>query len=477
MAKEGKFMIKSNQEQLIEKKKFKMPHIYILLFTIICICTLATWILPAGEFERVANESGKMVVVPGTYKAVESTPVTLFQMFRSIYSGMIDASGVVFFVFMAYASIGLIISTGAFNGLVAGLIKILRGKTRSIIIPIFISILGIISSTIGCFEEMFPFIPIFVGIAIAMGYDAIVGLAIVALGVGIGYSGAAINPFTVGMAQSIAGLPPLSGVGFRIFCHIVMVIVASIYTIKYALKIQLDPTKSLLYGTPLSGVNMNNSDLENQPFGIRQKLVLLTLVIGIVVIVWGTKELHWYFEELCAVFLIMGIISSLIMGWSPNVIAEKIASSFSEIAMACMMIGIARGILMVLSQGNIIDTVVYSLSIPLSSLPKWIAGEAMLLVQTALNFLIPSGSGQAVVSMPIMAPLSDILGISRQIAVLAYQFGDGLSNIMWPTAFAPVLCGIAGVKLEKWWKWFTPLFVLLILTQMVLIAIGIAIGF
>lgn len=470
-------MTNENQEKVGEKKKFHLPHIYALLFGIICVCAVATWILPAGEFARAANQAGKMLVVPGTYKTVAATPVGPFQMFKAIYKGMVDAGGIVFFVFMSYASIGLMISTGAFNGLVAGLIKTLKGKTRTFIIPAFIALLGSISSTIGCFEEMFPFIPIFVGIAMAMGYDAIVGLAIVALGVGIGYSGAAMNPFTVGMAQSVAGLPPLSGVGFRVFCHVCMIVVASAYTIRYALKIQADPTKSLVYGTSFAGVSMTDTDLENHPFGIREKAVLLTLLVGIIAIVYGTKVYGWYFEELCAVFFIMGLVSSIIMGWSVNTIAEKIAKSFSDIAMACMMIGIARGILVVLTQGHIIDTVVYGLSIPLASMPTWIAGEAMLIVQTALNFLIPSGSGQAVVSMPIMAPLADLLGLSRQIAVLAFQFGDGLSNIMWPTAFAPVICGIAGVKLETWWKWFTPLFVMLIITQMALIAIGIAIGF
>ncbi|MPN00599.1 hypothetical protein SDC9_147795 [bioreactor metagenome] len=172
----------------------------------------------------------------------------------------------------------------------------------------------------------------------------------------------------------------------------------------------------------------------------------------------------------------MGIMSAIFMGWGPNVIAKKMESSISDIAMACIMIGLARWILVVLSNGKIIDTIVYGMSIPLSHLPKWLSGVAMLLVQTLLNFLIPSGSGQAVTSMPIMAPLTDLLGLSRQIAVLAFQFGDGLSNILWPTAFAPIVCGIAGVKLEKWWKWFVPVFGALFLTQSVLIISAVLMG-
>ena len=177
-----------------------MPHIYVLLITIIIICAIASWILPAGEFDRALNDAGREMVVPGTYHIIESTPVGFFTLVQSIYNGTVDAAGVTFFVFISYASIGLIIASGAFNGLVASMLRILKGSARAVIIPVFITLIGCASSTIGVFEEMFPFIPIFVGIAIAMGYDAIVGLAIVALGTGIGYSGAVMNPFTVGMA-------------------------------------------------------------------------------------------------------------------------------------------------------------------------------------------------------------------------------------------------------------------------------------
>lgn len=464
-----------SSESATKKKKFKMPHIYVLLVSIIIICAIASWILPAGEFERALNDAGREMVVPGTYHIIESTPVGFFTLVQSLYNGTVDAAGVTFFVFISYASIGLIIASGAFNGLVASMLRILKGSARAVIIPVFITLIGCASSTIGVFEEMFPFIPIFVGISIAMGYDAIVGLAIVALGTGLGYSGAVMNPFTVGMAQSIADIPQMSGAGFRIVCHLVLIAVASVYVVRYALKIQADPSKSLVYGDNFDSLTMDSDNIENKQFGIREKLVLATLVVGIVVIVWGTKTKGWYFAELSAVFLLMGLVSGFIMGWGPNVIAEKVAVSFSEIAVACMMIGIARGILVVLQAGHIIDTIVYYLSIPLSNLPGAISAIAMFLVQTGLNFFIPSGSGQAVTSMPIMAPLADLIGISRQSAVLAFQFGDGLSNIMWPTAMTPIICGIAGVKIDKWWKWFVPLFIALVVTQSILMAVSIVV--
>lgn len=461
---------------LTKKKKFTLPHIYVLLFSIIVVCTILTWVLPAGEFDRVKNEADRMVAVAGTFHTVEASPVGPFQMFQEIYNGFCDAGSVVFFVFISYASINIMISSGAFNGLVAFLLKIFKGKARVAIIPIFMTIVGLASSTIGLFEEWFPFIPVFAGIAVAMGFDAVVGLAIVALGAGMGYSGAMMNPFTVGVAQGIAEVAPMSGMGFRLFCHICMIVVGSALTIRYALKIQADPTKSLTYEDG-SRASMSEDDVQNAPFGVREKLVLLILLVGIVAVVYGSKVYGWYFTELSAVFMIMGILSAIVMGWGPNVIGDKFAKGFTDIAMACMMIGLARGILMVLQAGNIIDTVVYYMSLPLSAFPSWLCGVAMLFVQTLLNFLIPSGSGQAATSMPIMAPLADLLGITRDTAVLAFQFGDGLSNIVWPTAFPAVMAGLAGVKVEKWWKFVIPVFLALLAVQSILMVAAVMTGF
>ena len=316
---------------LNKRRRFQMPHIYVLLIGLILACGVLTWILPAGSFDRVLNEAtNRMVVIPGTYHAVERTPVGLFQLFRCIYAGMMNAADVIMFLFIACAAIGLIISTGAFNGLVAGLLKRVKGKARIIIIPIFITLIGMVSSTIGCFEEMFPFIPVFIGISIAMGYDAMVGLGVVVLGTALGYSGAFMNPFTVGIAQGIAEVPVMSGAGFRIFSHLAMIVVASIYVSRYALKVQADPSRSVLYKEADLNHQGDAVSVENYTFGWREKAVLLVLLAGIVAIVYGTKTYGWYFEELCAVFLIMGLVSSFIMGWSFNEIAEKVAKSLPK---------------------------------------------------------------------------------------------------------------------------------------------------
>ena len=453
---------------LVKKRSFSLPHIYVLMMIIIVLCTIATWLLPAGQFDRMVNEAGQNVAIPGTFHTVESTPVGFFDMMMCIYNGFVDAGGVVFFVFISYASISIMIASGAFNGLVAVLLKVFKGKARTAIIPIFLVVVGSASSTIGLFEEWFPFIPVFVGISIAMGFDAVVGLAIVALGAGMGYSGAAMNPFTMGIAQSIAEVPFPSNMGYRVFSHGCMIVVASVFLVRYALKIQADHSKSLVAGDDFSRFSMSEEELKKHPFGVREALVLCVLVAGIAVIVWGCRNYGWYFTELSAVCMIMGIVSGIIMGDGPNKIAEKYASGFSEVAMACMMIGLARGILMVLTAGNIIDTVVYYFSLPLMGLPDWLAAVAMLVFQTLLNFLIPSGSGQAATTMPIMAPMADLLGLTRDTACLAFQFGDGLSNCLWPTAMVGILSGLAGVKIEKWYKFFVPCFLGIFVVQALL---------
>lgn len=467
----------SSGNMLKKKKGIQLPHIYVLLFSVIIVCTILTWVLPAGEFDRVMNEAtGRTVAVAGTFHTVKQSPVGIFQMFQSIYNGMCDAGSVTFFVFVSFASINIIIASGAFNGLVAGLLKVFKGKARVAIIPIFMFIVGIASSTIGLFEEWFPFVPVFAGIAMAMGFDAVVGMAIVAFGAATGYSGAMMNPFTVGIAQGIAEVAPMSGTGYRFLCHMALLVVGSALTIRYALKVQADPSKSLVYGET-GHITMSENDVQNSPFGIREKLVLLILLGGIIAVVYGCKVYGWYFAELSAVFVIMGVLSALVMGWGPNKIGELYSKGFTDIAMACMMIGLARGILMVLQAGNIIDTVVYYFSLPLAAFPSWFCGVAMLVMQTLLNFFIPSGSGQAAASMPIMAPLADLLGVSRDTAVLAFQFGDGLSNVLWPTAYPAILAGLAGIKVEKWWKFAIPVGLALILTQAGLMILAVLTGF
>lgn len=469
----------SSGPKIGEKKKFNVPHVFIILFGIIVLCTILTWIIPAGAFDYVENADGRSVAVAGTWHSVEATPVGPFRMFELIYEGMLDAADIAFLVFITFAGVSFVTKSGAFDGAVAVLLKVFKGKSSLITIPIFMFLVGIASSTIGMFEEWLPFIPIFAAVYTGMGYDALVGLAVIAFGAGIGYAGAMMNPFTVGVAQGIAEVTYMSGMGFRFICHMVMLIVASAFIMRYASKVKDDPKKSYLYGTKIQDMvtSENAANIEEMRFGTQQKLVILTLVATIGIVIFGTIKYGWYFSQICAVFLIMAIVVAIIMRWNLNKIGEMLAEGFKDACTAALMVGIARGVKLVLTEGGIIDTVVNGLTVPLSHMPLAISAVFMLFIQTILNFFIPSGSGQAAVSMPIMAPVADLIGLNREIAILAYQFGDGLSNIIWPTAYAAVVSGLAGVPLDKWWKLAFKLFGLLICVQIVLIFIAVAINF
>jgi uncharacterized ion transporter superfamily protein YfcC len=454
-----------------------IPHVYTILFCIIILSALATWFIPAGQFDRVLTDAQGVIIIPGTYKPAAPNPVGFMDTLTTIYHGMVSAGDTVFFVFIAFSSISVIVATGAYHALITALLGHFKGRAQILIIPIFITLIGVASSTIAVFEEMFPFIPLFVAVSVAMKYDALVGMSIVALGIGLGYSGSFLNPFTIGIAQNIAGLPPFSGAGYRIFCHLSSIAVASVYVMIYAAKVARDPKNSLLRDSKRNSPRIERKVFEEHPLRFRHVIVLAVTLAGIAIIIWGVYKRQWYFEQLTAVYLCMSILSGLIIGWSPDKIAHKWAEGAAQITSTCLKIALAKGIILILQNARVLDTIIYWAAAPLLWLPRWGGALAMLFIQTIINFFVPSGSGQAVVSMPIMIPLADVLEISRQTAVLAFQFGDGISNILWITGSMPIICDFAKVPPRKWLRWFTPLFALIFAIQMICMAGALLIGY
>ncbi|WP_349679382.1 YfcC family protein [Aminobacterium sp. UBA5514] len=459
-----------------EKKKFKLPHVFVLLFLMICFAAFLTHILPAGQFDRQALEIGlnqvRQVLVPGSYHTVEPSPVGPFETMISIYKGMVAAADIIFLVFLPYASFCIVVKTGAMNSFVSWLLHITKGKDV-LLIPLFSIVFSLGASLFGMFSEFYGFIPLFVGLAIALGYDAMVGLAIVGLSTGIGFAASMTNPYTVGIAQKVSEVPLFSGLGFRFFHWALFTAIAIWWTLRYARKVKRDPSTSLVNGTNYDHVAMKQEDIENNSTSWRDRGVLSIVAVTMVLLVYGTLKRGWGFNELCGLFLSMGILSGLTAGWSPNRIAKEYSSACSDVVGGAFVVGLARGVLVVLADGNVIDTVIYGLSLPLSGLPRFISAQGMLFTQTLINFFIPSGSGQAATTMPIMAPLADILGVTRQTAILAFQYGDGFSNLLFPTsANIVIMCGIAHVTLEQWWKFFIPLFGLSYLVQMGLLVLA-----
>lgn len=459
------------------KKQFKFPHTYVILFIVIILAVAATYFIPAGEFDRVVNEAtGRTVAAAGTYHRVEQSPVGLFDLFVNVQKGMINAANIIFFIFFAYGYVYMVIKTGAFYGAINKLLIIMKGK-ENLVIPIFMLVFGISGSTFGMFEETYGLIPVFVGLAIAMGYDAIVGMSVVGLAVATGFASATINPFTVGIAQGIAELPLFSGLSFRIVVFIAFMGLAIWYTMRYANKVKKDPKLSIVYDIDFGEMALDKDKLAKSAFTTPHKIIMIGFLLTVIVIVIGALKLGWYINEIAALFLIMTIITGFISRFNASKIAVIWLEACSGVVFGALVVGLARAVLVIMDQGKITDTIIYSLSLPLSHVSTSISACGMLVVQNLINFLIPSGSGQAATTMPIMAPLADMIGIKRQIAVLVYHFGDGYSNMLWPTAGCVVMCGIAKIPLDRWWRFFVPLFGLMFLLQIIFTLVAVAIGF
>ncbi|SHJ65152.1 Uncharacterized membrane protein YfcC, ion transporter superfamily [Anaerobranca californiensis DSM 14826] len=442
-------------------KNFKVPHTYVIIFIVVLVAFLGTYLVPAGVYERVQDpKSNRVVVDPDSFQYVEQNPVKFFSfeephLFSAIHRGMQGASSIIFFIFIVGGAFAMIQGTGAID---AGIGRLaLKVKDKGIlIIPIMAFIFALGGSTIGMSEEIIVFVPIGIALARALGYDAIVGTGMIALGAAAGFSAGFANPFTVGVAQAIAEVPLYSGFIFRLIMFIVFLIITSWYVISYALKVKRNPSFSIV--ADLEEKEDKELNLENLPtFTVRHLLVYLVLLVGFVLIIIGIRKYDWYIQELASIFLMMGIFSSLIGGISPSKSASNFVEGAKSIAFGALVVGVARAILVVMEQGQIIDTIIHSLAIGISSLPSVFAALLMYFVQIILNFFIPSGSGQAATTMPIMAPLADLVGVTRQTAVIAYQLGDGITNSIIPTsAVLMSYLAIARIPYEKWFKWVTP---------------------
>lgn len=455
----------------MEKKKIQVPHVYVLLMGMIFVSILLTYIIPAGQYEMVVLESGRTVVDASSFAYIEQTPVSLTGLFTAIPKGLEEAAGIVFFIFVVGGAFNVLQDTGAIEAGLGKVTKALAGR-EILIIPVIMFVFSIGGAIIGMSEEVIPFVPIMVSLALAMGFDSITGAAMVLAGAGAGFTGAFMNPFTVGVAQGIAELPLFSGMAYRIVVYLVLLSIVVTFICRYAYKIKKDPTKSLMYE-----IDKNREDKIDlnalREFGKKEKTVMLIFFASIVILVWGVLTYGWYFTEISGLFLAMALVVALISGMGLNGFAKSLSAGMSGIAAGALVVGFARGILVVLTDGNIIHSILYSTAGFLMTLPAQVTAIGMYVFQCLLNFIIPSGSGQAAVSIPIMAPLADIVGVTRQTTVLAYQLGDGISNIFTPTS-GNLMAALALAKIpwEKWAKWILPMIMIEYLAGAILVAIA-----
>lgn len=435
---------------------------------------LLTWLVPSGHFETVQNEAGREVVVPGSFDTIpdkEYLPVTA--LFTVVPRAFADAQGIIFFVLIIGGSLAVIRKTGAIDALLG---KVLQnyGKQPGPLLFIMMMAFATASATLGMAEEYIPFAIILVSLCIALNMDAITAIGTMVVGYGIGYGVAILNPFTLLIAQDIAELEPTSGMWFRLILAVPLLAVGFHHVWRYAKRVQKDPESSLM-----KGIEQDEHKTVTYPgMDTKRKVVLGITIAALILVVVGIALWHWYIIELGAVFFALAIFAGLFGRLGVNGTASTFAEGAAELTGTALLIGFARSIALLMEDAQILHTVVQGLATPLSYAGSEISAIGMLFVQSILNFFIPSGSGQAFVTMPLMAPIGDIVGVSRQVSVLCYQLGDGLMNMIVPTnAVLMGILGLANIPYERWFRFIYPLMIKLLVICSIAIAVAVWIGY
>ncbi|WP_250543372.1 YfcC family protein [Staphylococcus pseudoxylosus] len=444
------------------KKKFKMPHIYVILFIFGVIATLATYIVPSGEFKRIKGPEGREMVDADSFHYITSAPVGIVDFISIIPRGLIEAGEIVFFTLIIGGMFMVLRRTGIIEIAVDNLAR--RFIYKSIfIIPVLTTVFAIVATLIGTAELSLVYIPVIIPLIIALGYDSITATAIALCGTVVGFTVGVLNPINTGLAQKLSGIPVFSGIGLRIVLFIVVLAVTIIFIMRYARKVQKQPTLSSVYEDDSEKRELYQHITEHAPSKAttRQKWGIAVIFAFFIILVYGVTTQGWFMVEMAGLFIFMGVIVGYVSGLSMQTICKAFNDGFKDVLMGAIIVGLARSIAVVLEDGKIMDTIVHGLGSVIDGTTPTIAVIGMYAVQMLINFIISSGSGQALVTMPIMAPLSDMLGITRQTAVLAFQLGDGFTHIFYPTSgYFMAALAIGGVSYTKWIRFFFPLFII-----------------
>jgi len=456
-----------------KKKGFKMPHTFVILFIIIAAAVVLTWIVPSGSYARIENAAGTKVVDATAFEYVENVRVNPVKVPMLIIEAFVKNADLIMLVLLSGGAIYMMTAAGALQALVATIVKRFSNRVE-VFIPLLMMVFALICTTQGV-NTFIGFAPITVMLALSLGLDSIVGVGVILLGGAIGFATGTLNVSTTLVAQKIADLPTYSGIGYRWVCFAVYYVVTCAFLVNYAKKIQKNPQLSPTYDLD------KNSDFKNltlDQFGEmdgRKIGCIAALIVALVVIVFGCIKLGWNFNEQSAIFLVLAIVIGIIAGFDSDKICAEFMNGCKKMLAAAFIIGFARAIGSVLSAGVITDTIVHGFAQLLNGLPAALLGVGMLFANTVINVFLTSGSGQAAAVMPIMIPLSDLLGVTRQTCILSFNFGDGFCNYILPTSTA--LMGIlsaGNVPYDRWmrfmWKlflvWFAVGAVLVVIAQM-----------
>lgn len=473
--------------------RIKVPHVFTLLTGVVFACSLLTWFVPSGEFARevrVVGGTERTVLVPGTYEQIPkhlsaeellfgdaqegmASPVGLEGFLSAIPRGMIEAADIIFFIFIIGGVFGILQETGTIPAFLHAVLNRLRGSWRLLTV-VLMTLIAIGGSTLGMGEEYIPLVPIFLIVAREIGVDRIYGMALVYVAGQVGFAAATTNPFTVNIAQGIAGVPLNSAIGFRLVFFVCCMVVTLLYMLRYGAKVRRDPSASLMADDDF---DIGDDGQAEAPALTRSHVAILASCAAIFVfILYAVQEMGWWLPEMAGGFFLMGIVAVVIGRLPLDRATRASVRGMEEMTVAALVVGFARGITVVLEDGQILDTLIFAAASVLHNVPRYVAAEGMLAVQSVLNFFIPSGSGQAAVTMPLMAPLADVLGLTRQTAVFAFTCGDGFSNTVIPTSgILMASLGLAKVPYERWLRFMVPLLAQLLAIAAVFVAIAVAI--
>ncbi len=413
--------------------KMKVPNTYVIIFALLVLCAVATWFVPGGQYLRA--DDGTV-----SYQSVDAVPQT-WQVFTAIYHGFVKQAGIIIFILVVGGAFWLLNATGAVNAGIGRFIARVGKRDKWVLVALTV-LFSLGGAVFGMSEETIPFVGMVVPLMLSMGYDAFMGMLIVYVASNVGFSSAFLNPFTVGIAQGMADLPLFSGLGYRVFCWLLLTVLLVVFVLIYAARTRKKADVTLT-ATPVP-----------EPLTGRQKAILAVLGVTVIMLVVGVTQWEWYLPEITGLFLVMGLICGFIAGFSGNRIAEEFMAGAKDILSAALVVGFASGIIIILQEGRVVDSILHAMQEGLDGTGPMASLSAMYGIQAVINFLIPSASAKAAITIPIMAPFADMVGVSRQAMVLAFQFGDGFTNMLTPTSGVLMAAlAMARIPYAQWVKW------------------------
>lgn len=454
----------------------RIPHTFTIVFSLIVLAAMLTWVVPAGEFLRHTVD-GREVVLSDSFHFVDRAPQT-WQVFSALFNGFVDKADIIIFILMVGGAFWIVNNSHAIDVGVMAFLRRVQRLSRyklvsklgvdNIIITLVMLLFSLFGAVFGMSEETLAFVVVFVPLAISMGYDSIVGVCMCYVAAHVGFAGAMLNPFTIGIAQGIADLPLFSGLEYRVACWLILTVLGIAFVLWYAHRVKLNPERSPVYRLDDYWRSRVQST-EQLSLTTRQALILGLFFLTVVALVVGVLVWHWYIAEISALFFAMGILAGIIDRQGADDIAKLFLAGCKDILSAALVVGLASGIIFILRDGRVIDTLLYGLTRSLAQTGEVTSLGVMYLFQTLLNLVMPSGSAKAALTMPIMAQFADLIHVSRQTTVLAFQFGDGFTNMLTPTSGVLIgVLGIARIPYGTWLRWAWKFIVALIVIGFIL---------